>query len=181
MRPDFQIVEARAYHCGAMVRMLRAEHQRAIARLGVNAHRELRQRFDSSSFRRAWLIDGKLAALGGVTGSQLSSEGYVWLALSGLATRYPLEVVRETRRQLAALMVVKRSLVTSIIASDETSKRFAIFMGFVLADDDCMPAASRTGRRAIAVRFDGQHDAHVPLGHGVAVAMKYLPEHQEVA
>jgi hypothetical protein len=183
MTPDFQIVEARPWHCGQMVRLLRAEQQRAIARLGVDSHRELRSRFETSAFRRAWLIDGTLAGLGGVTGSLLAAEGYVWLALSDAASRYPLAIVREARRQLAEAGVMKRLLVTSILDGDDGAKRFAIFLGFVLADNiAATPAASRFGRRSIAMNFDGDHAARLPLGKGCAVAMAWRPQlQQEVA
>jgi hypothetical protein len=75
--PKFEIVEAKAWHCGAMSRALRLEHQKAVAMIGLNSHRELRGMFDESIFRKAWLIDGRLAAVGGVTGPALSSYGIV--------------------------------------------------------------------------------------------------------
>lgn len=128
---EFTITEAKAFHCGQMCRLLRHEHRQALALIGVNSHQELTARFEQSSFRRSWMIDGKLAALGGVTGSPLSSEGFVWLAVSNAATKYPKAIVREARKQLAEIMQTKRELMTAIIDDDETSKRFALFMGFV--------------------------------------------------
>ena len=73
--PHFEIVEAKAWHCGAMSRLLRQEHAEAIALIGLNSHRELRAVFDESIFRRAWLINGRLAALGGVIGPAASAYG----------------------------------------------------------------------------------------------------------
>lgn len=173
----FQIVEARRHHCGQMARLLRLEHQQAVARLGINSHRELVARFGESAFRRAWLLDGRLIALGGVTGTALSVSGYIWMALSGEAKRFPLETVREARRQLDQIMLVKRLLVTSILDGDEAAKRFAIFLGFVLADQPDMPCAiSRLGRRDLAQRFEKNEDARLPIGTGSAVAMSYRHE-----
>lgn len=127
----FEIIPARAHHCGQMARMLRVEHSAAIALLGMDSHRELRRVFDASSFRRAWLINGALSALGGVTGSNLSTEGYIWLAVAQNATRYPRAIVREARRKLAEIMMTRREITTTIIDHDETSKRFALALGFV--------------------------------------------------
>lgn len=127
---EFLIVEAKAYHCGLMARKLRTEHLNAVLALGINPHRELRHCFDVSSFRRAWLIDGKLAAIGGVTGPVASSHGYVWLAFTNEALRFRCEIVREATRQLDAITMVKRELMTSIIEADQTAKRFAEFLGF---------------------------------------------------
>jgi hypothetical protein len=135
MGPIFQIVEAKAWHVGRMTRLLRAEHRDAVVAIGVNAHRELRDRFDESFFRRAWLADGHLLGLGGVTGSPLASEGMVWLALAGAAARYPVAMLREARRQIDGLMATKRSLMTVILPEDAASFRFARHLGFVVRPD----------------------------------------------
>ena len=174
MSPRFEVVEAKVWHCGQMLRRLRREHMWAIACLGVDSHRELRQRFDESSFRRAWLVDGKLAGIGGVTGSPLATEGMVWLALSHDAMRYPLEMVRESRRQLDGLMRSRRRLLTTILAGDEAAKRVAVFVGFVAADERPEPrAVSRYGRRALIETVASKDDIRVPMGSGFAVVMQY--------
>ena len=152
----------------------------AVAKLGLDSHRELAGRFGQSAFRRAFLIDGVLEGLGGVTGSMLSSEGYVWLALSNKAARHPLVLVREASRQLAEIMVTKRLLMTSLLEDDFAAKRFAIFLGFVVADDArAKPAVSRPGRRAAFARIEGDHEARFPLGLGSAVALVYRGEMME--
>lgn len=172
----FTITSAKPYHCGQMVRLLRMEHQMAVARLGINSHRELRARFDASAFRKAWLIDGRLAALGGVTGGTLSGHGLIWLALSHEAMKYPIAIVKEARRQLDEIMAVKRVLVTAILDGDEGAKRFAIFLGFVPCDNEHEQAASsRFGRRMLWQRF-AETQARVPVGSGSAVTMQYQRE-----
>jgi len=133
-----------------MVRRLRAEQRDAIAALGVNLHRDLRSNFDMSTFSRAWLIDGELAALGGVTGPEISSSGYIWLALSGLATKFPVETVKEARRQLARVLLTKRDLVTTIIPEDKKSLRFAEWLGFDIIEPTPMPCGSG---RVLIVRY----------------------------
>lgn len=125
-----QIVEAKPYHLGRILRRLRDEHRAGLIATGVNAHRELRDMFAASSFRYAWLVDGQLAAVGGVTGSMLSSAGQVWLAVAEDATRFPLAMVKEARRQLARILASKTELTTTILCGDKTSRRFAAFLGF---------------------------------------------------
>ena len=182
MTPRFQIIPAKPWHCGAMVRRLRIEHRMAVAKLGLDSHRELSDRFSQSSFRRALLIDAHLEALGGVTGSLLSGEGYVWLALSQRAARYPLLLVREAKKQLDEIMTIKRVLVTSVLDDDLAAKRFAIYLGFVLAvEHQARPASSHHGRRLLARRLEENHDARIPLGSGSAVALAYRGEAMEVA
>ncbi len=172
----FEIVEGRAHHCGQMIRLLRADHARAVAMIGVDAHRALRDAFEQSFFRRAWLIDHKLAGLGGVTGTSLDGEAQVWLALSQAAMRYPVEIVREARRQLDQIMVLKRRLITSIVAGDQTAQRFAVFVGFVpLAVDGVSRAESRYGRRMLYQMMDAP-ELRVQTGRSYSVPLVYVPQ-----
>lgn len=128
---DFQIIDAKPFHCGAMARALRGDHRRAVLALGVDVHRELRARFDASALRRAWLIDGQLAGLGGVTGMSLSAHGMIWLALAQEAVdRFPVAMMRTARAQLAQFMAIKRELVTVLLAGDAAAVRFALHLGF---------------------------------------------------
>lgn len=178
MSPKFEIIEARPHMCGQMSRLLRAEHRSAVAALGVDAHRELRSAFDQSAFRRAWLIDGRLAALGGVTGSPLNHYGQIWLALSSTALRYPKAIVQEARRQIDEIMATRHQIVTSIVSGDEAAKRFAIFLGFVPYDTVCdeeiaNSAVSRGQRRWVRKIADSVPELRAPIGAGYAITMSY--------
>lgn len=125
-----QIIEARAYHCGAIVRRLRAEQGSSLVTLGVDPHRELRRTFDMSYVRRVLLLDGVIAGLGGLVGTLAGGSAYVWLALTREATRHPGILVREAVRQLCEFFVTKREISTVILADDRASLRFARFLGF---------------------------------------------------
>lgn len=174
MAPRFEIVEGQVWHCGQMMRSLRYEHQSAIFRLGVNGHRGLREAFDASWFRRAWLIDGALAGLGGVTGSFIGSHGHVWLALSQAAMRHPLEIVREGRRQIDLVMRIKTTLTASVLDTDEPAKRFAAFMGF--GPPGMARPVSRDGRRLVLREIETNPDYRHPIGSGAMVALCYNRE-----
>ena len=151
---SFAIIEAKQHHCGFMARHLRLEHRAVVMGLGVHCHRELRARFDLSDWRRSWIVDGRVAGLGGVCGALLSPTGYVWLALTNEALAHPLAIVKETRRQLADIMLTKRELLTAILHEDAKSMRFAEFLGFEpvkIHDEDGVtlmryPAEARPGR-----------------------------------
>jgi hypothetical protein len=170
----FSIVPAKPWHCGQMCRLLRHERRRATALVGMDAHRELRELFDQSAFRRAWLADGEMIGLGGVTGSLLAPRGYVWLALSEMARRYPLAVVKQARRQLDEIMVTKRELATTIIGGDEAAKRLAVFLGFHVQDEGPgQPAYSRYGRRTLHKHLETETELRIPVGRGYAIPMGY--------
>lgn len=147
---QFQIIEAKPWHCGAIIRRLREEHQEAVAWLGINSHREIRDKFDASMYRRAWTIDGRLAGLGGVVGTAISAEGFVWLALTNEAARYPIAAGRMVLRQLDEVMAVKRVLHTCLIPEDKSALRFATKLGFEVID----PTPRQVGRgRVIAAEY----------------------------
>lgn len=130
--PSFTLTEAKPYHCGQMIRLLRRAHKNALIALGVDQHRQLRTCFDGSAMRKAWLIDGKLAALGGVLGTQMSAAGYIWLAVSEQATDYPMALVHMVKTELNAVMQTKRLLIATVFEDDKASARFAEAMGFTL-------------------------------------------------
>ena len=151
--------------------MLRPAHDAACVRVGLSTHRELRRTFDQSYIRRAWLIDGALAGLGGLVGSTLSPRAHIWLALTDRATRYPLEMVREARRQLADFMATKNELVTTVHADDPAAQRFALFLGFHVGDQ---PAAeTHFGRKTLQEYILSTPEIRIPVGKSHLIRMDY--------
>lgn len=122
--------EAKPWHCGQLTRTLRPAQSGAFAAIGVSSHRELRARFMESSVKRAWFIDGELAALFGITGPQISTTGIVWLALSEKATRLPKITAIYARRELARMMEARHEVFTLMFPSDAVSMRWVEFLGF---------------------------------------------------
>src|SRR6185312_7041922 len=103
----WEVVEAKPWDVGAVIHRLRPSHMEALERVGINrraAHRELRRNFDMSSFRKTWKRDGRVLAVGGVTGDLLTDQGYIWLALTGEAVGFPVQMLKEARRQLGKIM-----------------------------------------------------------------------------
>lgn len=128
-----EVIEAERAHVVSIFGRLRHGHMGCLNETGLDrrtARREFLKVFDDSAFRRAWVVDGKLAGVGGVTGSLLSPHGFVWLALSEDVIRFPLAIIRESRRQLGEIMATKTELATTILANDEVALRFSAFLGF---------------------------------------------------
>lgn len=169
-----EIVEARLNHCGQMARMLRSEHLKAIALVGANIHRELRARFFESSYRKSLIVDGKLAAMGGVTGPAMSSYGYAWFALSNEASRRPVLMVKVVKNQIEEIMRTRHELATTIISDDAAGRRLAVFLGFHSDHDGPgMPAHSRFGRRNLQRYLETNPDIRIPVGNGYAIPLGY--------
>ena len=151
--PVFEIVKGKRWHCGVIARRLRAEQAEASVRFGAQVHRRLVEVFDQSSFCRAWLIDGRIAGLGGVSGPLASSTGEIWLALTEEACRYPVATVRQALATLHEIMQLKKKIVTTIFESDVASKRFALKLGFEICGD----AFEQNGQRLITVSLGEMH------------------------
>lgn len=133
-----KIIPAKPWHCGQMIRKLRAEQREAVIGLGMNPHRELRRAYDCSAEAFAWIGDGELIGLGGVAGTLLSSGGKIWLALAETATRHPVAVAREAVRQIRRFMRTRDELVTTLLKDDGKSIKFAYLLGFEKDDDALM-------------------------------------------
>lgn len=137
-----KLVDAQPYHCGQIVRRLRSEHAAIMKRAGANLHRDLRLHFDSSSYRKAWLVDGKLMAVGGIEGPKAASSGVGWLALSQDAPKVGWQFARVALREFEALFPVKRQIATLILKDDTASVRFAYFLGFRVERSDTVNGVS---------------------------------------
>ena len=172
----FETVEAKAFHCGQMARMLRSEHLVEISKTGLQAHRELRGTFDNSCYRRALLMDGKLIALGGCGGYSLETAGFVWLALSNEARRHPLAVMRHVRAELDKMMVMKRNLAATVLAGDDAAKRAAIFLGFYPMA--CEPFGNHIRQARMTLRRMAENDTNLrlPCGDTYHIVLAYHPE-----
>lgn len=172
MIPESQIIDAKPYHCGAMSRLLRYEHQRQLILMGLSVHAGLRATFDASYYRKAWMVDGRLSALWGIIGSTLGTEGLVWLAIAERATRYPLSIVKLARQQLEEISTLKAELFTTVISDDPAALRLAVFLGFRAADGGMGGAvSSRLGRRTMLTYVRDEPGLRVPTGTGYQIGM----------
>ena len=125
----YAIRDAKWTDCGAMAHNLCDGRWLAYNRAGLNPHRKLRELFAASSIRRSWLINGRIAAMGGVTGTLLSRRGIVWTAVSPEATKHRFALIREAHRQLREISQTK-TLCATLQEQDSTSTLFAEFLGF---------------------------------------------------
>lgn len=143
-----ELIEAKEFHTGRITRSLRVVHRDLLLRMHVDVHRDLRETFDQSMWSKAWLLDDRLMAIGGVTGSVMSTEGMVWLALSEDALPHSYRIAREAMRQLDRIMLVRRKLSTLVLKEDRPAIRFAHFMGF----QDGRPATIN-GAKALVMTY----------------------------
>jgi hypothetical protein len=125
------LVEAKPWHCGPLSRRLRREHRDLLVSMKVRIHAEMRAVFDSSlSCRKTLFVDGKMAAMGGITGTALSAEGEIWLAVSEDAVAHAVMIARIFKRELDLAMQTRRRLVTIVFKDDRKGMMLAYFLGF---------------------------------------------------
>jgi len=125
------VVDAKTWHCGQMVRQLRAEDRDGALACGVDAHHELRRRLDASAIARAVLIDGRLAALGGLIGTILARESWVWLVVAPWAIRRNARALgRLAVIYVGSFMQLRHGLYATIFAGDIKAARLVEFLGF---------------------------------------------------
>ena len=113
-----------------MARKIRVDHEAGTRAVGLGTHEGIAVAFLMSSETRAWVIDGKLAAVGGLIDSFASSDGVIWLAVAEGATRYPVAMFKTAREWLRIFGENKRALRITIILADKPSVRFAERLGF---------------------------------------------------
>lgn len=168
------VLPGKFYHCTRLSRVLRHEHYASSVRVGLDPKASLREVFGGSYLTRAWFFNDELSALGGVMGSTLSPVGFIWLAMSEKATRYPKTIVQQSRAFLDEVMATKLSLCTTVLGDDETALRFTAFLGFYVSEEfPGLPAFSKQGRRTL-VRYAKDDPAlRIPLRGGYAVRMYY--------
>ncbi len=135
-----------------MIRRLRQEHRDILTDMQINMHEELRKFFYDSAFSRSWMIDGSLAAMGGVTGTMISPTGMVWLAVSELATRFPVAMTREATHHMRLIMSTRLEVSAVTVWGDERANRFAEYLGFELERDFAGDRRMLWKRKAPALR-----------------------------
>ncbi len=178
---DLTIRDGGMRFCGQMIRHLRREHHEAFAGVGLNAHRELRNTVAQSAYRRAAFLDGRLAAMWGVTGTVMCSTGLVWLALTNEAAARPILVLREARRQLDEIMRTKTELATTVLRDDEAALRLCVYMGFHVEDNGPgAPAHSKYGRRTLMELVRTNPELRKPVGNSYLVPMGYHVQQAEM-
>lgn len=162
---EFRSIDARTFHLGRMARRMREDDAAAAAAMGVNVHAQMHSIFNASAYRKAWMIDGSLAAIGGVIGTLASSSGFLWLLLSKEAQRHPRALVRDARRHVAEIMETYTDLTTTVTRGDEAARRFATHFGFRLKHpiDQHGPQVVMEMRRDIGQRPARRDVPHAPF------------------
>jgi hypothetical protein len=173
--PDDRVVPAQRWHCGQMARRMRPEQRQTIVAAGFDPHRALVARFEESLFVRAWLVDDRVMAIGGIAGGLLSHTAQVWIVFAADIGTHLRPLIRAARAELAAA-AEGRELLTGIDIADPAALRLAAFMGFHIAHDGPGATASnRPERQALIDAARASEDRRLIIGESQFVLMGFHP------
>lgn len=135
------IIEATKRHVLRVASRLEPVLRDACAQRGIDPRLEMLRLMQMSAVSRAWMHKGECLGIGGVVGTLLSSEGFIWLSLAPEARRHPMLVIKYARIALDEILALGfRRLSAAICAEPARDARFAEFLGFRVG-----PAIERNG------------------------------------
>lgn len=126
----YEIVDLTAQHVRHIASRLREGDRREVQCTGLKPIRTLMNSFQSSHYRKAFFVDGQLAAIGGCTGGLLSPVAHPWLMTTSAVEKVPLTFVKQARREIAQ-MLEKHSLLRNYVdARYDAAIGFLEILGF---------------------------------------------------
>lgn len=136
----YRIVEAEPAHLRAIRNRLRTDDLLEITALCQTSPQALWRSYSASTFRRAAIVDGEVAAVWGCAGSSLGLIGVPWLLTAPEVERIPVAMVREARAEVGKMLGLYGFLENIVAARYVRACKFLEVVGFRL--DDPMPVAS---------------------------------------
>lgn len=133
----YRIVDAEPWHLPAVSDAMNEDDVTELRALGLEPRLLMEVLFHGSCYRKCAVIEGRPVALWGMTGTLMSCDGEVWLALTDAARAFPMSVARVAARELSDLMEGRMELRSSILCRNERALRFARVLGFRIVET-CM-------------------------------------------
>lgn len=128
----YETVDVTSDHIADIVGKLRQEDGETEALLGIDIHEKLSLICDRSKYRKSWLVDGNLAAMGGVLDASASPGiGHLWLTMTRKAKQHVSPLFRTVSAEMADIMKTG-DFHTTIVRADEARWAFARHCGFRL-------------------------------------------------
>ena len=127
-----RIVPAEERHCRALAANLRPGDRAEVQAAGMSSIRAVAQSFRGGLLMRTAFVDGEIAAMWGLGGTLISDVGHPWLLTAPPAARLPLAFVKNARRELAAMLALRRILRNWVAADYDQAIGLLRLLGFTL-------------------------------------------------
>lgn len=124
-------------HALRAARLVRPELQILARQHGLDLRRLFADYWRRSAESWVWLINGKMAAVGGWIGPTLGRNAEVWVTVLPLAQRHWREFVRLMLAGIERLVESGKRLVAHVEEADAVAVRFARFCGFRPLGEPC--------------------------------------------
>ncbi len=133
--PVITIVPTTPSHIAELKSNLRPEDADEILRFGVTIQRALWYSYKHSLIKKTALIDGKVAACWGVTGTFMGKNGVPWLMTTSEVKRVsPLKFVRIYQEEVHSMLKLFTGLENYVDAEYSSAIRLLEIIGFTLEE-----------------------------------------------
>jgi hypothetical protein len=128
----YEIIPATIVHVHQLARVLREADAAEARALGQDPRKLLRASFRMSLYARTAFVEGKIAAMWGLTSDILSDTGCPWLLTSAAIESLPMIFAREARKEVAAMLSLRPRLENFVAADYGRACRFLEILGFTV-------------------------------------------------
>lgn len=138
----YRILPCMLAHLRELATTMRAEDRAEIEGCGLVVRHTLAALWRRSTLPRVAIVDGLVAAAWGDEAGVLEGTGRMWLFTAPPVERLPVAFFRETRREVAERLRVRRALIADVAESYTKAARFFTLLGFSFG----APVAAPSGK-----------------------------------
>ena len=126
----YEVVEGTYEHALDLRDRLRDLDRRECMGQGMSLRRMMRRTFQSSLFTQAALSEGKCIAMWGMCGELVGVEGIPWLLTAPEVERFPVAILREAKKAVAAMLDARPYLANYVLSDYKQAVKLVSLIGF---------------------------------------------------
>lgn len=128
--PSITITNTTPWHLREMAEAMQADSAETAVKMGMTPLKALWSSYRQSVICKSAFIDGKLAAIWGISGNMLSEVGKPWLVLTPETQNYPMRVAFRYKQEINKMLEMFPVLEEWVPEDNEKSIRMLELMGF---------------------------------------------------
>ena len=128
----FVLEDCTLAHIRSIIPKLRVWDRKELSATETAPRHALISLWRNSFLRRAYTVDGEIAAVWGCSGSIADETGELWLFTTPIVERVPIKFIKEARRSIEELLRIKRILVSAVLADYACAVKTYRLLGFAL-------------------------------------------------
>lgn len=133
---QIEIVPMQIHHISELVNNIREGDIEECKALNLTPMKMLIEAYKKSLVKKATLLNGRVAALWGVSGSYLAPAGYVWLLTSKEVDKAPVHLAAAYRREVRKLLEIFPRLENYCDFAYKRSLRMLELCGFTVGEPE---------------------------------------------